>query len=110
MRLTESLKERRMNDGQIRKSRPTQEQLRAQIAAKQALPVCPDCGATMRKEEDTELFDVCPICKEKADKYRRIDVRDGVWFTCCPDCYTGIRMCMQRTRSNSKHPALRKRG
>ena len=63
----------------------------------------------MHRQGETELFDACPICKERADEYRRVDVRDGVWFTCCPECFSGMRnFFMQTVPGKSRHPALGK--
>lgn len=45
----------------------------------------------VHRQGETEHFDACPICKEKSDKRKRVDVRDGVWFTCCPACHSGMR-------------------
>ena len=59
----------------------------------------------MHRQGKTELFDDCPICKEHSEECRRINVRDGVWFTCCPKCFTGIRTFMQKVPGSSRHPA-----
>ena len=62
----------------------------------------------MHRQGRTDEFDACPICMEHGEKYQRIDVCDGVWFTCCPECFTGIRTFMQKTPAASRHPALGK--
>ena len=60
----------------------------------------------MHRQGKTDLFDTCPICEGASDKKRRIDVRDGVWFECCPACFNGIRTAMQGRTPTHRHPAL----
>jgi len=67
----------------------------------------------MHRQGETELFEDCPICKGRVQnpKKKRIDVRPGVWFECCPACYNGIRTFMdnRKHRGPDRHPALRRR-
>ncbi|MBU8871346.1 MAG: hypothetical protein KOO60_10830 [Gemmatimonadales bacterium] len=62
----------------------------------------------MHRQGETDTFEACPICKERSSKKRRIDVRAGVWFECCPRCFSGIRTAMGhlKHRGRDKHPAL----
>ena len=45
--------------GALGKRRPTMDELKAELAMK--LPVCPDCGKTMRKEQDTDVDGVVHV-------------------------------------------------
>ena len=60
----------------------------------------------MHRQGVTEEFDSCPICKDRVKECRQVDVREGVWFTCCPACFTGMRLFFQQTPASSRHPAL----
>lgn len=64
----------------------------------------------MHRQGETEHFDVCPICKGPAAEYKRVDVREGVWFTCCPACHGGMRAFFTlKASGRSPHPALGRR-
>lgn len=64
----------------------------------------------MHRQNRTDFFDGCPICLGPVTPLtkERINVRDGVRFELCRDCYDGIRAFMRRTLETPptpRHPA-----